>query len=114
MSGLRTQLRAGLSGLLLLLPASGTAAAEAAAPDDLSLEEILAIKVASVASLFKESALSVPSTVEVLEEEDWQRTSSRTLWEAIEHLPNTYMNMSTAGTEASMAKLPGPPFAPPG
>ena len=99
MSGLPI-ITAGLSGLLLMLPMAVHAADDETGTNDLSLEEILAIKVASVASLFKESALSVPSTIEVLEEEDWQRTSSRTLWEAIEHLPNTYMNMSTAGTEA--------------
>ena len=63
---------------------------------DLSIEELMRIKVASV-SLFERDALTVGSTVSVIEPSDWQRQGARTTLEAIAHQPSTMLLPSLYG-----------------
>ena len=70
--------------------------------DDFSLEYLLDLEVTSVSSNFLETKLQTGSSVDLITREDWEKTSSRKLMEALEHLPSVMINVSTFGTTSAM------------
>ncbi|NRB38598.1 MAG: TonB-dependent receptor [Pseudomonadales bacterium] len=56
---------------------------------DLSLEQLLNVKI-TVASLFEDSALFVASSASKVSEEEWRRQGAEKTYDAIEHVPGVY------------------------
>ncbi len=63
---------------------------------ELSLEELLRVKVEST-SFFERDALTVASSVSVIERSDWERTGARRTLEAIAHEPSVMLYPSLYG-----------------
>ena len=90
--------------LFAFLPCHGLAEVK---PDssyliDLSLEDLLNLKLTSVASNFEETNLQTGSSVDLITRDDWEKTSSRKLMEALEHLPSVMINTSIFSTYSAM------------
>lgn len=78
---------------------------------ELTLEELLNLKVVTVASTISETNLEAASTVELIKSKQWQQHGAATLWDAIYHLPGISVTQSSVAAEGltyrGMALSPG-------
>ncbi|MBV1878474.1 MAG: TonB-dependent receptor [Pseudomonadales bacterium] len=67
---------------------------------ELSLAELMNIKISTVGSGFQENNLDAASSIEVIETSDWQATGARNYWDAIGHIPGMLVTTSLLSSEA--------------
>lgn len=64
---------------------------------DLSLNELLDVRLVTAASGFEQNLEDAPATVSVIDQSEWRARGDRTLFEAIAHLPGVQISVAQTG-----------------
>lgn len=74
---------------------------------ELSLNELLDVRVVTAASGFEQNLDDAPATVSVIEQSEWRARGARTLFEAIAHLPGVQISSVQTGLNNNKAIIRG-------
>lgn len=108
MAGLMRNL-ADVNKALLVSFTMGISMAASAEPSlfDMSLEELLKVRVVSAASGYTQHAEDAPATVSIIYAEEWQAKGASTLSDAIQALPGVYLSKVQTGVIKDKVSLRG-------
>lgn len=74
---------------------------------ELSLNELLDVRVVTAASGFEQNLDDAPATVSVIDQSEWHARGARTLFEAIAHLPGVHISSVQTGLNNNKAIIRG-------
>ncbi len=91
--------------LLLSLPMS--AVADGSNIFNLSLEELMQLRVVTAASGFEQNIKQTPASVTIIEAREWQARGAKSLTQALQGAPNVEINTVTVGTSNPKLSIRG-------
>ena len=74
---------------------------------DLSLSELLEVRIVTSASGYEQNPADAPASIAVIESEEWKAMGSRTVFEAINHLPSVHVAPKLSGINNNKAIVRG-------
>ena len=74
---------------------------------ELSLDQLLDVRVVTAASGFEQNLDDAPATVSVIDQSEWRARGDRTLFEALQHLPGVHVSYVQTGLTSNKAIIRG-------
>lgn len=74
---------------------------------ELSLNELLDVRLVTAASGFEQNLDDAPATVSVIDQSEWRARGDRTLFEAIQHLPGVHISSAQTGVNNNKPVIRG-------